>query len=296
MRPTFEEIINTIRNPNFYDDPNQNFEFERFIAYQQKLDNASAESEKNSVKSKFNYFGNEITTNDKDVSECKNNKNWFIDEEDEKYHVFVEIIKENQFYILKKVIDIRNKQVMCKKILIPEDNDFKHLKNVMKKFEFFPFIDHPCICKIYGVNTNEILNNESQNDEAVITTVALFLEYLDFDLKDCLAKGMLTNTIKAQISIEVAHGMLHIHNKDLIHRDLRIDNIRLNSILESKIVDLGLAKITEAILSKYSTSQTSFINNLSSHIYMSPELLNEDEYDQKNKRFFIWNFVVSHVQ
>mgnify|MGYP001062990316 CR=1 FL=1 len=33
MRPTFEEIINTIRNPNFYDDPNQNLEFERLIAY-----------------------------------------------------------------------------------------------------------------------------------------------------------------------------------------------------------------------------------------------------------------------
>ena len=29
---------------------------------------------------------------------------------------------------------------------------------------------------------------------------------------------------------------------------------------------------------------------------MSPELLNEDEYDKKNRRFFIWNFVVSHVQ
>ena len=176
---------------------------------------------------------NEIITNDKDIWKCKNNKNLFIDEEDEKYHVFVEIIKENQFYILKKVIDIRNKQVMFKKILIREDNDFKHLKNVMKEFEFFLFIDHPCICKIDGVNTNEILKNESQNDEAVITTVALFLEYLDFDLKDSLAKGMLTNTIKAQISIEVAHGMLHIRNKGLIHRDLRIDNIRLNSILES---------------------------------------------------------------
>ncbi|KAK8852887.1 hypothetical protein M9Y10_017879 [Tritrichomonas musculus] len=82
---------------------------------------------------------NEIITNDKDIWKCKNNKNLFIDEEDEKYHVFVEIIKENQFYILKKVIDIRNKQVMFKKILIPEDNDFKHLKNVMKEFEFFSF-------------------------------------------------------------------------------------------------------------------------------------------------------------
>lgn len=132
MRPTLEEIINTIRNPNFYDDPNQNFEFERFIAYQQKLDKASAESEK--IQSKANLIisamnANEIITNDKDIWECKNNKNLFFDEEDEKYHVFVEIIKENQFYILKKAIDIRNKQVMFKKILIPEDNDFKHLKN-----------------------------------------------------------------------------------------------------------------------------------------------------------------------
>lgn len=65
------------------------------------------------------------------------------------------------------------------------------ISRMMNEFEFFLFIDHPCICKIDGVNTNEILKNESQNDEAVITTVALFLEYLNFDLKDCLAKECL---------------------------------------------------------------------------------------------------------
>lgn len=53
------------------------------------------------------------------------------------------------------------------------------MQNAMKEFELFLTINHPCICKIYGINTSELITNE---DDEEITTIALFLEYLDFEM------------------------------------------------------------------------------------------------------------------
>lgn len=208
----------------------------------------------------------------------ESNKCLFIDEEDEKYHVFVEQISQNNFFILTKIIDIRNDRVMCKKTLITEEDSFKHLKNIMKEFDLFQSIDHPCICKMYGINTSETLKTETDED---ITTISLFLEYIDYDLNDCINKKKLSNTIKARIIIVIVHGMIFIHNHGLIHRGLQTENIRLNSFLKSKIVDLGLVKIKELLVPNYSFSQTSFQKGFGSAIFMSPELLKEEDYDNK---------------
>ena len=55
----------------------------------------------------------------------------------------------------------------------------------------------------------------------------------------------INNTMKTKIVIEIVHAMNYIHKKGLIHRDLKIENIMLNSVFEAKIVDFGLAKIDE---------------------------------------------------
>lgn len=39
--------------------------------------------------------------------------------------------------------------------------------------------------------------------------------------------------------------MNFIHKNELIHRDLKIENIMVNSVFESKLVDVGLARIND---------------------------------------------------
>lgn len=46
--------------------------------------------------------------------------------------------------------------------------------------------------------------------------------------------------MKIKIIIEIAHAMNYIHKKGMIHRDLKIENIMLNSVYQSKLVDFGL--------------------------------------------------------
>lgn len=81
---------------------------------------------------------------------------------------------------------------------------------------------------------------------------------------------MLTNTMKTEIALEVAFGMSHLHKLGMIHRDLRIDNIMLNSGFEAKIIGLIHHGIAEML--------TRDIGTLT---YMSLEMQNEDTYDNK---------------
>ena len=101
----------------------------------------------------------------------------------------------------------------------------------------------------------------------------------DYSITDFLNK--INNTLKTKIIIEIAHAMNFIHKKGLIHRDLKIDNIRLNSIFEAKIIDFGLVRIHEVLNENYSFVQSSLTKGVGTFAYMSPEMLNEEDYDYK---------------
>lgn len=67
----------------------------------------------------------------------------------------------------------------------------------------------------------------------------------------------------------------------MIHRDLKIENIMLNSFFETKLVDFGLIRITEAAIDGFSFVEDSLTKGIGTLSYMSPEMDNEEEYDNK---------------
>ena len=210
--------------------------------------------------------------------------NCFIDENDEKFHQVLSKIGEGATSVVYKILDTRTNQIMCKKILKICKNDevaFTTLKSAIKEFEILSKINFPGICQVIGINTSEIVtdSNISNKNEPEITTIALFLEFQDYSLAECL-KNM-NNTLKTRIVIEIAHAMNFIHKKGLIHRDLKIDNIRLNSVYEAKIIDFGLVRIHECLLENYSFIKESITKGVGTFMYMSPEMLNEEDYDYK---------------
>ncbi|KAK8841424.1 hypothetical protein M9Y10_027041 [Tritrichomonas musculus] len=114
-----------------------------------------------------------------------------------------------------------------------------------------------------------------------MTTVALFLEYFEIKLKDCLDKNALSNTMKVKIVVEIAQAMSYIHQKGLNHRDLKVDNIMIDSQWSIKLIDFGLVSIDQFLNSNYSLTAKSMTKGVGTLPFMSPEMLNEEDSDEK---------------
>lgn len=67
----------------------------------------------------------------------------------------------------------------------------------------------------------------------------------------------------------------------MIHRDLKIDNIMLDSIQNVKLIDFGLVSINECLFTNYSLNSHSMTKGIGTLSFMSPEMLNEEDYDFK---------------
>lgn len=98
---------------------------------------------------------------------------------------------------------------------------------------------------------------------------------------DLLKAKILNNTTKAKIVLEIVHGMKHLHEKAMMHLDLKIENIIVNSLFNTKLVDFGLVRITESILDGFSFVEDSLTKGVGTLSYMSLDMVNEEEYDNK---------------
>ena len=72
----------------------------------------------------------------------------------------------------------------------------------------------------------------------------LELEYVDGPSAESLVKkkGKQSVAIAVRIVKDVARGLLEAHSKNIVHRDIKPDNILLSSDGNAKIADIGLAK------------------------------------------------------
>lgn len=90
-----------------------------------------------------------------------------------------------------------------------------------------------------------------------------------------IAPGNWDATTKTKIVLGIAAGMRYLHSLDIIHRDLKSENILLDENLEAKIGDFGLSKFTNGVDPKSNTQR------LGTPLYMAPELFQNAPYDYK---------------
>lgn len=74
---------------------------------------------------------------------------------------------------------------------------------------------------------------------------------------------------KYQIALDVAYGLKYLHERDILHRDLKSMNVLLNKEGRAQIGDFGLAKVKTASKS-FATTKQSPVGTL---LWMAPELL-----------------------
>ena len=69
-------------------------------------------------------------------------------------------------------------------------------------------------------------------------------ELLPFSLSKCLSLyPAIPLHLKNTILLDIALGLVYLHSKGIIHRDLSSNNVLLTSALQAKIADFGIAKV-----------------------------------------------------
>ena len=142
--------------------------------------------------------------------------------------------------------------------------------SIQKKFRqecvLLSQLRHPNVVHFVGVCTG------STEDD-----LSLIMERLHSDLDKYLElQPNIPLHRKLSILVDTSHGLLYLHSKGIIHRDLTAPNILLTRCLQAKIADLGVSKLlpTRAI-----AKHTKVPGQAS---YMPPEAMHENaKYDSK---------------
>ncbi len=138
-------------------------------------------------------------------------------------------------------------------------------------------LNHPNILTVYEIG--------QVNDSHYIATELIEGETLRARMK----KGVLPADEAVEIAIQVAAALAAAHDAGIVHRDIKPENIMLRPDGYVKVLDFGLAKLTETVhdLHDSSTTQTGMI--LGTPSYMSPEQARGQRVDHRTD---IWSLAV----
>jgi serine/threonine protein kinase/tetratricopeptide (TPR) repeat protein len=98
-------------------------------------------------------------------------------------------------------------------------------------------------------------------------------------LKQFVAAEPLTVKKALDIAIQVGEGLAAAHEKGIVHRDIKSENVMLTSKGQAKIMDFGLAKV------KGAAKLTKMDSTVGTAAYMSPEQAQGEEVDHRSDIF-----------
>lgn len=128
-------------------------------------------------------------------------------------------------------------------------------------------INHPNVCSIIDI--------QEFNGEQFIV-----MEYVDGKtLRSRIEAGGLSDQDAVTFAIQIAEALHEAHTKGIVHRDVKCENIMLNSRNQVKVMDFGLAKL------KGSLKLTRTSSTVGTLAYMAPEQIQGGEVDQRSDIF-----------
>jgi serine/threonine protein kinase/TolB-like protein/tetratricopeptide (TPR) repeat protein len=132
------------------------------------------------------------------------------------------------------------------------------------------------VSSLNHANVTTVYEIDEQNDQ-----MFLAMELVEGKtLKKLIAEGESLSLNKVlEMAIQICDGLAAAHEKGIVHRDIKSDNIMLTSRGQVKIMDFGLAKV------KGATKLTKAGSTVGTAAYMSPEQAQGEKVDHRSDIF-----------
>ena len=181
----------------------------------------------------------------------------------DRYEILEQIGSGGMSFVFKAKDAILDRFVAIKVIKTEYAQDTTYLTKFKAEAQSAAALEHPNIVNIYDVGTD--------NGEYFIV-----MEYIEgITLKTYIEKkGKLTFKEATSIGIQVSRGIEAAHNKGIVHRDIKPQNIMISSEGKVKVTDFGIARAT--------TGNTVSNEAMGSVHYISPEQARNGYVDQKS--------------
>ena len=128
-------------------------------------------------------------------------------------------------------------------------------------------INHPNVCIIYDLKEHD--------DQQFIV-----MEYVDgVTLREKFKDGLLDLKEAVNYAIQIGEALQAAHEKEVVHRDVKSENVMITSKNQVKVMDFGLAKL------KGSLKLTKTSSTVGTLAYMSPEQINSEKADTHSDIF-----------
>ncbi len=185
------------------------------------------------------------------------------------HYQILEKLGEGGMGVVYRARDTRLDREVAIKLLPPHLNsDPGAVKRFVHEARAASALNHSAIGVIHEIDETE--------DGQTFIAMAL---YEGGTLREKMDRGSLTTGEAVTIASQIASGLARAHEKGIVHRDIKPQNILLTRDGEAKIIDFGLAKLAGR------TKLTRDGNTLGTAAYMSPEQARGEDIDHRSDIF-----------
>ncbi len=144
-----------------------------------------------------------------------------------------------------------------------------YLARFLREVEAGRRVEHPNLVRTLGSGIHE---------KGGLETPYLALEYMEGqNLRELLAEaGTISERLAREIGTQVAQALAAVHAADMVHRDVKPENVVIAPDESVKLMDLGVALVGEEAMRLTQTGE--FVGSL---LYASPEQLRGDSLDAR---------------
>jgi Tol biopolymer transport system component len=158
--------------------------------------------------------------------------------------------------------------------VLPDElvEDPEHLARFEREAKAASALNHPNIITVYEVG-EQVVSASAGSDGARERRVPFIaMEFVEGQsLREILSSGPLSIKKTLDIAVQAAEALMRAHEAGIVHRDLKPDNLMVRSDGYVKVLDFGLARVTQPGRSSMARTLDGEYFVVGTASYMSPE-------------------------